>query len=172
MSDNKDDKEATGPGWYHCKIKGEKPNKTVFDPMARNPLYAGGDHTAYVELLDLINHFHPTVSLFATNILKGSICKSSEFRWKDYSCVFAGELIKYSGDPLKDFALIRFLDRFVFKNPKKIEDAKKSGAHPTFGQRKNYTATGVKACSVKSTAYLDQEKKIPVDETFLFKCVI
>lgn len=82
--------------------------------------------------------------------------------------LFLGERIKYSGDPLKDFALIRFLERFVFKNPKKSDDTK-TGAHPTFGQRKNYAATGVKSFSVTSSNYLDQEKNIPVDEMFLFR---
>lgn len=34
-----------------------------------------------------------------------------------------GVHIHYSGDPLEDFTLMRFLDRFVYKNPKqKIND--------------------------------------------------
>lgn len=32
-----------------------------------------------------------------------------------------GESIEYSGDPLRDFTLIRFLDRFVFRNPKQLK---------------------------------------------------
>ena len=32
--------------------------------------------------------------------------------------------MSYTGDPLQDFTLIRFLDRFVFKNPKKKEACK------------------------------------------------
>ena len=35
--------------------------------------------------------------------------------------LFQGESLSYSGDPLQDFTLIRFLDRFVYKNPKKME---------------------------------------------------
>ena len=38
--------------------------------------------------------------------------------------IFQGELVKYTSDPLQDFTLIRFLDRFVFKNPKKKEESK------------------------------------------------
>lgn len=30
-----------------------------------------------------------------------------------------GESINYSGDPLEDFTLVRFLDRFAYRNPKK-----------------------------------------------------
>lgn len=32
-----------------------------------------------------------------------------------------GDFIQYSGDPLQDFTLIRFLDRFVFRNPKQLK---------------------------------------------------
>jgi ribosome biogenesis protein MAK21 len=35
-----------------------------------------------------------------------------------------GSSVDYSGDPLQDFTLIRFLDRYVFKNPKKVTAAK------------------------------------------------
>lgn len=31
---------------------------------------------------------------------------------------FQGNYIEYSGDPLQDFTLMRFLDRFVYRNPK------------------------------------------------------
>lgn len=31
---------------------------------------------------------------------------------------FQGNHIQYSGDPLQDFTLMRFLDRFVYRNPK------------------------------------------------------
>jgi len=30
-----------------------------------------------------------------------------------------GQQILYDGDPLSDFTMIRFLDRFVYRNPKK-----------------------------------------------------
>ena len=38
--------------------------------------------------------------------------------------IFQGEKVSYSGDPLQDFTLIRFLDRFVYKNPKNKEQGK------------------------------------------------
>lgn len=82
------------------------------------------------------------------------------------SCV-SGQTINYSGDPLKDFTLVRFLDRFVFKNPKK--DIAQAGAHPTFGRRKLYRPKGVKSIQVNSTEYLNERKQnIPVDEMFLY----
>lgn len=143
---------SVSQGWFHRTTSQNKNLRieTQYDPLKRNPLYAGGDLCAYQELLQLKNHFHPSVALFAENILKN-------------------EGIKYAGDPLKDFTLIRFLDRFVFKNPKKLEDPSKLGAHPTFGKRKLYKPLGVKSLPVVSNNYLKEEaKNIPADELFLY----
>ncbi|KAL3275496.1 hypothetical protein HHI36_020256 [Cryptolaemus montrouzieri] len=142
----------TDTGWYHRKMKVKKEkgsNNTFYNPFTRNPLYAGAEHTAFLELNFLKQHFHPTVSLYATNILNGVI-------------------IKYQGDPLKDFTLIRFLDRFVFKNPKKTDEINK-GSHPTFGRRKIYQPKGLKSLPVSSYTYIHStEENIPVDEKFLY----
>ncbi|XP_063835246.1 CCAAT/enhancer-binding protein zeta-like [Ostrinia nubilalis] len=169
---------AAAVGWFHAKVKTEeaveKPDKKLetkiqlkrtvnmdkviseYNPFARNPSFAGAEHSAYVELLPLARHFHPTVRLFAEKLL-------------------AEQIVQYSGDPLKDFAGIRFLDRFVFKNPKKRADTqdgdvkKVKGSHPKFAIRKNYTAKGLKSLPVNSSVYLNEDaKKIPVDERFLY----
>lgn len=138
------------PSWYHAQnlsVKKEKVPLTKYNPLSRNPLYGGGEFCAYTELCVLKNHFHPTVALYATSIVNN-------------------QTVKYSGDPLTDFTLIRFLDRFVFKNPKKIEE--KSGIHPTFAKRKLYKPKGVKLIPVFSQGYLKESaENIPVDELFL-----
>ncbi|KAL0810615.1 hypothetical protein ABMA28_010731 [Loxostege sticticalis] len=170
--------QTSAAGWFHAKVKveeaAEKPDKeletkiqlkrtvnmdkviTEYNPFARNPMFAGADRTAYVELLPLAQHFHPSVKLFAEKLL-------------------GEQIIQYSGDPLKDFAGIRFLDRFVFKNPKKRTDRddgdvkRVKGSHPKFAVRKNYVAKGLKSLPVNSTSYLNEDaKKIPVDEKFLY----
>ncbi|XP_026324553.1 CCAAT/enhancer-binding protein zeta isoform X2 [Hyposmocoma kahamanoa] len=168
-----------GSSWFHAKVKSEEsqePEKdletkiqlkktinmerviTSYNPLARNPRWAGAFCSAYVELLPLAHHFHPTVKLFADKLLNEQI-------------------IQYSGDPLKDFAGIRFLDRFVFKNPKKRTEAsqndgdlkKVKGSHPKFAVRKNYAAKGLKSIPVNSASYLNEDaSKIPVDEKFLY----
>ncbi|XP_064211688.1 CCAAT/enhancer-binding protein zeta [Tribolium castaneum] len=141
---------AIKPSWDHCANSSKKEKSPTYNALSRNPLYAGGDFCAYTELFDLKNHFHPTVALYATNILDGNI-------------------IKYSGDPLKDFTLIRFLDRFVFKNPKKYEEGTVQGAHPTFGKRKLYLPKGLRSLRVNSANYLNEDSKnIPVDEMFMY----
>lgn len=63
----------TSASWYHCDNL--KNQKNCYDPLARNPLYAGGNLSAYTELVIMKQHFHPTVSLYATNILEGKFLK-------------------------------------------------------------------------------------------------
>lgn len=93
------------------------------------------------------HHFHPSVALFASHIING-------------------ELNKYSGDPLKDFTLVRFLERFSFKNPKKQPENVSS----LFAKRKKYAVSGVRSLPVRSDSYLKQkEDNVPVDERYLFK---
>ncbi|KAM3968936.1 LOW QUALITY PROTEIN: nucleolar complex protein 1 [Aphomia sociella] len=167
--------------WFHAKVKVEgqvedeekdkekeakiQLKKTVnmdkiiteYNPHARNPTYAGASFAAYMELISLARHFHPTVKLFAERILNE-------------------EMIQYSGDPLKDFSGIRFLDRFVFKNPKKrtakdedMDVKRVKGSHPKFAVRKNYTAKGLRSLPVSSSTYLNEDvSRIPVDERFLY----
>ncbi|GBP29176.1 hypothetical protein EVAR_17714_1 [Eumeta japonica] len=131
---------------------------TSYDPLARNPSFAGTAFAAFFELLPLANHFHPTVKLFAEKLLNDQV-------------------IHYSGDPLIDFSGVRFLDRFVFKNPKKRADVpdtedglkKVKGSHPKFAMRKNYTAKGLRSLPVNSASYLNENAtRIPVDEKFLY----
>ncbi|CAH1391896.1 unnamed protein product [Nezara viridula] len=147
-----DDNKARG--WVYKDLMKSKASKfsVSYDPLARNPAYANADKSAYFELLYLSNHFHPSVSLFAKKIL-------------------ASERIVYSGDPLADFTLVRFLDRFCFKNPKKIfSEEDKNGPDRALANRKYYKPSGVKSVHVLSRDYLLQHKSlIPVDELFLFK---
>ncbi|XP_050357921.1 CCAAT/enhancer-binding protein zeta [Nymphalis io] len=171
-------RSAAVAGWYHAKVKPDEQDQeekevtakiqfkktinmekviTEYNPFARNPAFSGAQCSAYLELLPLAKHYHPSVKLFAEKLINDQI-------------------IQYSGDPLKDFAGIRFLDRFVFKNPKKRTDRQEEGdvkkikgSHPKFAVRKNYTAKGLKSIPVNSSTYLNEDvKKIPVDEKFLY----
>ncbi|KAJ4441036.1 hypothetical protein ANN_10885, partial [Periplaneta americana] len=143
------------PTWYHCENAGDKKrrNLAVYDPYHRNPSFAGGENCVYTELLTLSQHYHPTVTLFVNKILRG-------------------EVIRYSGDPLQDFTLNRFLDRFVFKNPKKKlkEEASKNSK---FSRKKMYVPSGIRSLPVDSASYLNEsEARIPVDELFMYRWVL
>lgn len=145
---SKDEKTSDDvkPSWVHVPVEKKVKRKDGFDPMERNPLYARGEFCIHAELLYLSKHFHPTIALFASNILEN-------------------QLINYTGDPLKDFTLIRFVERFSFKNPKKQSEMKSSSL---FAKRQMYAVSGVKSKPISAYAH-QPEKKIPVDEMYLFK---
>uniref|UniRef100_A0A3Q2DA84 CCAAT/enhancer-binding protein zeta n=1 Tax=Cyprinodon variegatus TaxID=28743 RepID=A0A3Q2DA84_CYPVA len=94
---------------HHQNLEGR--SSEGYDPLHRNPLFCGADRSTLWELHRLALHFHPSVSLFARTILQG-------------------EPVQYSGDPLQDFTLIRFLDRFVFRNPKQLKGKRKNRPDP------------------------------------------
>ncbi|KAL6259725.1 hypothetical protein P5V15_009638 [Pogonomyrmex californicus] len=132
-------------------VKVEAQDVKSYDPFCRNPLYAGAGKGLDTELEALSRHFHPSVALFANQIIQG-------------------KSIEYTGDPLEDLTLIRFLDRYVFKNPKKLEEKKVQKKNDPLAQRAGYTPKGVRSLPVDSAAYLEEsEERIPVDELFLYQ---
>lgn len=48
---------------------GANRKKYEYDPNHRNPMFANAETSLQYELLVLKNHYHPSVSLFAQNIL-------------------------------------------------------------------------------------------------------
>ncbi|XP_066280307.1 CCAAT/enhancer-binding protein zeta-like [Branchiostoma lanceolatum] len=138
----------SGASWVHRLGKG-KTSSSQYDPQGRNPLYCGADESCLWELCKLANHFHPSVALFAKKILDG-------------------DAIQYSGDPLQDFTLARFLDRFVFRNPKqRKQDPGQSVMQP---KSTRFEPRGVKRFPVNSEEFLQtEEQKIPVDEVFFHR---
>ena len=120
---------------YFACVTGQRSADT-YDPSHRNPLYCLADTECVWELRKLAEHYHPSVALFASKLLKVRIPPSRldfisvwVFFWvpclkealkKVKNCsLLQKEQISYTGDPLHDFTLIRFLDRFVYRNPKK-----------------------------------------------------
>ncbi|KAG0337144.1 hypothetical protein BG004_007757 [Podila humilis] len=97
-NDKKSDKEKND------ETKGEtKDNKDQkYDGRKREPLYSNADKTCLWEMTPFLAHFHPTVSLYAAHILS---------------------LQPIEGKPeFFQHALIHFLNRMVYKNPKKQRD--------------------------------------------------
>ncbi|KAH8032245.1 hypothetical protein HPB51_024022 [Rhipicephalus microplus] len=125
-----------------------------YDPLARNPLYCGAEFCPAWELRHLSRHYHPSVALFAERILRG-------------------QPVAYPGDPLQDFTLSRFLDRFVYRNPKAPgahQPVMEDQAASVFGRRRQYTPKGVRKMDVLSQQYQQQvEANIPPEETFLYR---
>ncbi|KAK2168406.1 hypothetical protein LSH36_17g12003 [Paralvinella palmiformis] len=142
------------PSWVHKKnIQGVSVSHS-YDPHHRNPLFCNADSECVWELVKLTCHYHPTVALYAKNLLKG-------------------EAVSYHGDPLEDFTLIRFLDRFVYRNPKKRETESKFNKKMhsyLISKSRHQVAAGAKAVPVNSEKFLRiDENKIPVDEKFFHR---
>jgi len=92
-----------------------KTNINKFDDSKRDPLYTFADDFPLHELTILNSHYHPTVQKFAKFILDN----------------YKKETISYEGDPLIDFSLINFLEKFILKNPKIKKDKKNKKIVPT-----------------------------------------
>lgn len=111
--------------WFHTNSddvmsEGDWDSSTEFNPTKRDPRGAFGgdkhynDSSSYQNTTSsntkggagknvweaslLLHHYHPSVSKFANDFKDGAI--------------------EYGGDPLRDFALIQFLDRFAYRHPK------------------------------------------------------
>ncbi|KAJ8270964.1 hypothetical protein GJAV_G00121250 [Gymnothorax javanicus] len=134
---------------HHQNMEGGKKTET-YDPMHRNPLFCGADRSTLWELKKLSAHFHPSVALFAKTILQG-------------------EFIQYTGDPLQDFTLMRFLDRFVFRNPK--QQKSRENTNSTVMQPKlKVFMNNIQALPVNCEEFLAKEEcQIPVDEVFHYR---
>jgi len=136
-------------GWTFKSASESHDTKTCYDPCGRNPLYSGAEKSALWELECLEKHFHPSAALFAKNLMDN-------------------EPIKYSGDPLSDFTLARFLDRFVFRNPKK--NPEKNKPTTVLGKRNIYKPSGIKAVAPDSKDFLNRDvENVPTDEMFIYK---
>ncbi|KAM5293143.1 CCAAT/enhancer-binding protein zeta [Ctenodactylus gundi] len=147
------DTEATRPktaSWVHVEnLKGSKQLNT-YDPFSRNPLFCGAENTSLWELKKLSEHFHPSVALFAKTILQGNY-------------------IQYQGDPLQDFTLMRFLDRFVYRNPKPHKGKENTDSVVMQPKRKQFM-NDVRNLAVNSKEFLaKEESQIPVDEVFFHR---
>ena len=84
-------------------------SEVLFDPTKREPraAFPGAKSslpTNLWELSLLAHHFHPSVTKFTAG---------------------SSGAIAYKGDPLKDFGLSPFLDKFAFRNPKSLDKLSK-----------------------------------------------
>ena len=81
-------------------LEGEGKEKATYDPLGRMPQFAGANSSPAWEGHLQRESVHPTLAMFA-------------------SACCGAEKVKYNGDPLQDFTLTAFLDRFMQRAPKK-----------------------------------------------------
>ncbi|EPY83862.1 hypothetical protein CB1_000522018 [Camelus ferus] len=80
-----------------------------------------------------------------------------------------GNYIEYSGDPLQDFTLMRFLDRFVYRNPKPHKGKGNTDSVVMQPKRKHFM-NDIRSLAVNSKEFLaKEESQIPVDEVFFYR---
>lgn len=93
------------------------------------------------------HHYHPSVAKFAESLGNGTD-------------------INYSGDPLRDFGLVPFLDKFAYRNPKSSTSAQ-PGRVGAIGQRRNASENAIRSSvPVNTPGVLDREQVNPQDEFF------
>lgn len=142
--------KPTAASWHHANHKavagkGSQIAPVKYNPHHRVPAFAGAEYILRTELCTLLNHYHPSVRVFAENLINNMH-------------------IKFYGDPLKDFSLTQFLERFAFKNPKKLEE-KKGGSIVQVIHNKPYTAHGSRGQSVKQLS----AQNCTEDEAYIFE---
>jgi ribosome biogenesis protein MAK21 len=85
---------------------GEEKAEEVYDGKKRDPIFANAGKTKLWELLPLLNHFHPTVELYANSLVgKPQLGEN-------------GKPMKLGQPDMSLHGLSHFLDRFVYRNPK------------------------------------------------------
>ncbi|XP_034481769.1 uncharacterized protein F23B12.7 [Drosophila innubila] len=139
-------KQQSSSSWHHLNLvssdaKVRDIDGCKYDPYHRVPAFAGAGYALRNELLLLRQHYHPTVQVFAEQIM-------------------LEKRIDYYGDPLRDFGLPHFLERFAFKNPKKLE-------HQPMVEgvsHKRYTSFGARGKPVRSLT----KSNCTEDEMFIF----
>ncbi|KAI6024245.1 ribosome biogenesis protein [Pisolithus marmoratus] len=110
----------------------------TYDPRKRDPQYAHPSAFPMFELLPLMHHYHPTVSLHARQLLTSQPITSAA--------------------DLNLNTLSHFLDRFVYRNPKKPRPKGASAMQPS--------ASAADGVSVKKTKGEVEDDVLPNEEKF------
>ncbi|CAH0517509.1 unnamed protein product [Peronospora belbahrii] len=127
------------------KKAGDNKNKGGYDPSKRNPLFAGAESSCAWELQMLAHHYHPSVQSFTRQLLDS----------KDIG-------IQYAGDPLVDFTMHAFFEKFVNKKPRhKVADTSSNiGA-----KAKNWTFAPINTEAVLR----ENETNVDASDQFFYK---
>ncbi|KAH7334921.1 CBF/Mak21 family-domain-containing protein [Rhizoctonia solani] len=126
-----------------------------YDPKKRDPQWANAHRTCLWELLPFLHHYHPSVSLHARQLLTGA-------------------QITATAD-LGLNTLAHFLDRFVYRNPKKSKARPVSVMHPA-AHDPDGTRVRLMKDTIDTTPTVNDEsfwkksvKDVPADQLFFHK---
>ncbi|KAI7884054.1 CBF-domain-containing protein [Lichtheimia hyalospora FSU 10163] len=147
--DNDNDKSDKKPTQNNARAN-------YYDGRKRDPRFSKAETSCLWELIPFRNHYHPSVAKFA-------------------NMLFNDEKIAEQSD-MHNFTLIHFLDRFVYRNPKKATTTRgKSIMQPLPGRQDGgiLMTRGTQqehAVPVNSEAFWRKKiEDVPVDEIFFHK---
>uniref|UniRef100_H2YRJ6 CCAAT-binding factor domain-containing protein n=1 Tax=Ciona savignyi TaxID=51511 RepID=H2YRJ6_CIOSA len=149
----KEPSNTNATSWTHKHKDSMRHTSNVYNPLHRNPLYAAADQTNLWEVHSMTRHFHPTVAIYAKELYESKT--DSDTR---------------TGDPLDDYTLIKFLDRFVYRNPKSKEVTSRKKANQSVrllsaNHRRRHAAFNQTQIPVNSPEFLQKTNLAP-DEVF------
>ncbi|KAL2207385.1 CBF-domain-containing protein [Sarocladium strictum] len=127
--------------------------RPVYDGKKREPIYANAQRSCLWEMIPAQAHYHPTVSLFAANLSKPAQ--------------------KVAKPDLDSHSLIRFLDKFVYRNPKTTDSSRGVSIMQPLRATKDSsdiwlgTRAGSSAAPVNSAAFAKQASdKVAAEDVF------
>ncbi|TYZ63547.1 hypothetical protein PybrP1_005220 [[Pythium] brassicae (nom. inval.)] len=127
--------------------------KDSYDPRKRNPLFANADKACAWELHHLVHHYHPSVQMFARQLLEN----------RDTG-------IQYAGDPLVDFTMHAFFEKFVNKKPRHKGDASASTSAAAASASSHQRAKGWIFAPINTEAVLQAaEESVDESDKFFYK---
>ncbi|ORY34646.1 CBF/Mak21 family-domain-containing protein [Naematelia encephala] len=129
----------------------------AYDGRKREPQFANADSSCLWELVPLLDHFHPSVSLQAQQLLLSQPLTGSS----DISLN----------------TLVAFLDRFVYRNPKKTLQPKGASImQPAAASDRTGTIVRSKGARAADESFVNSEafwrkkvEQVPVDQLFFHK---
>ncbi|ORY08287.1 CBF-domain-containing protein [Basidiobolus meristosporus CBS 931.73] len=136
--------------------KAEQTPRVSYDGRKRDPRFTSAEKSCLWELVPFADHFHPTVAMFANQLLKGDRI--------------------HTQPQLHLHTIMHFLDRFVYRNPKKKSSTLRGAS---IHQPMDYNTTGgvvwkrgagISDVTVNSEAFWRKKAaEVPVDEVFFHK---
>ncbi|KAG1697796.1 hypothetical protein DVH05_015751 [Phytophthora capsici] len=125
--------------------KENKEEEGGYDASKRNPLFAGAETSCAWEIQMLAHHYHPSVQSFTRQLLDN----------KDTG-------IQYAGDPLVDFTMHAFFEKFVNKKPRhKVAEASGNNG----AKAKNWTFAPINSEAVLQ----ENEANVDASDQFFYK---
>ncbi|KAL3658697.1 hypothetical protein V7S43_016333 [Phytophthora oleae] len=123
----------------------KKEEEGGYDASKRNPLFAGAETSCAWEIQMLAHHYHPSVQSFTRQMLDK----------KDTG-------IQYAGDPLVDFTMHAFFEKFVNKKPRhKVAEASGNNG----AKAKNWTFAPINSEAVLQ----ENEANVDASDQFFYK---